>query len=592
MTFRSRLLAIGVPLVVLPVAASLLVFSLKMAETDELSRFRILEGQLSLVSQHVETAWGVLSKVGFENNEFYQRTVGETIQTRLAAFSGPGEGALILDATGTVFLGPPGWRGRTIGAGDPWKLLLEQQQGAARLDGGAFSEGRATLVAFRRFSPWSWVVVTYADEEQVWKTVTQSLVLSSGGSLVFLVLAILGFWFFARQVSRPLVELQSLVRRMGQGQFDLRARGGGLDETMALAREWNAMVDRVKELTTGLELRVAERTQDLAQALEQTKTMQGQLILSEKMASLGQLVAGIAHELNTPLGAIASAQRTLDEVVSARWPLLLEALATLPPAQRTHVTNWLVRSATAAPPTDTVTRRRVRKQLTARLEAVGALDPTETSERLVEVGLIDWSDEDLALLAGPEGQRLASAVADLALAQLSSRLIGLAAAKADRVIGALRIYSRHDTSRESTRIKLVDSLDSVLTLFQSRLRGIEVVRKVPLGLTLTADGDRIGQLWANLISNALAAMGNAGRLEIGAHLHEGFVVVQVIDNGPGIPEDLQHRVFTPFFTTKKAGEGSGLGLSICQTIVQEAGGTLTFQSRPGHTVFEVRLPCP
>jgi signal transduction histidine kinase len=142
-------------------------------------------------------------------------------------------------------------------------------------------------------------------------------------------------------------------------------------------------------------------------------------------------------------------------------------------------------------------------------------------------------------------------------------------------------------------VPVAESLDTVLTLFQNRLKaGIEVVRDVPADLMIRADADRVGQLWTNLISNALAAMGDGGRLELSAEAVDGGVVVRVADSGSGIPAEVQSRVFTPFFTTKRAGEGSGLGLSICQTIVQEASGTLTFHSAPGHTVFEARFPCP
>lgn len=592
MTLRSRLMVIGMPLVVLPLAASLVLFSAKMAEMDQVSRYRILQGQLSLVQQHVEAAWGVLSKVGFEDNEFYQKTVSRTIESHLAALSGPGEAALVIDRTGTVLLGPPEWKGRPIGQGDSLAVLFERSEGQT-LVSVPFGANTSYLVCFRRFTPWNWVMVTVADQSLVWDKVVQGLYLSAGTSLFFLLLAAAGFWFFARQASRPLVELQTLARQMGGGRVDLRAEGGDLDETISLALEWNAMVDRVQELTSDLELRVANRTRDLAGALEQTRTMQSQLILSEKMASLGQLVAGIAHELNTPLGAIASAQRTLDEVLVARWTPLLETLASLSVVQRGHVGVWLERSGTSPTLADTVTRRRVRKELTRRLLAAGVVDPAETADRFVEVGLVDWTEAELGLLAGSEGQRLVNLLADLALVRISSRLISVATGKADRVIGALRIYSRHDPSREATVVSLAESLDTVLPLFQNRLKsGIEVVRDLPADLTVLADGDRLGQLWTNLISNALAAMESQGRLELTAQARDGWVVVWVSDTGSGIPAELQGRIFTPFFTTKKAGEGSGLGLSICQTIVQEAGGTITFHSVPGHTVFEVRFPCP
>jgi len=590
-TLRRRLMTFGVPLVVLPLAASLVIFSVKMAETEEGARFQVLEAELALVKQHVEAAWTVLSRVGFEQSEFYQKAVSQAVETNLKAVASPGETALIVDHTGTVLLGPDDWRGRRIGVSDPWHVVLEDSAGEHVLASRHLTEDKPYLVAFRRFVPWNWAMVTITQQSLIWSNVGQGLALAVVGSLGFLALAVVGFWFLARGATRPVVELQALAGRMGRGRFDLRAEVTGPDEVVALAREWNAMAARVEQLTAGLEQRVEERTRDLAAALDHTKAMQDQLILSEKMASLGQLVAGIAHELNTPLGAIESAHRNLDELLGAGWPVQMEALARLPQETRGRLWGWLDRAKGSRAVTDSLTRRRLRKELGHRFAEAGIMEPEETADRFVDVGLLDWEVSDLVLLSGKTGRPLVAILGELAQARLASSLVGLAVTKAERVIGALRIYSRHDPVREASLVSVAESFSTVLTLLQNRLKGgVEVVSEVSPDLRVRVDADRLDQLLTNLIGNALAAMDNRGRLTLEANL-EGAAVIRVIDTGPGIPENLQGRIFTPFFTTKKAGEGSGLGLSICQTIVQEAGGTLTFRSKPGHTVFEVRLPC-
>lgn|GEM_PF-3803132 len=592
MTLRRRLLTLGVPLVVLPLAASLVIFSMKMADTEQGARFQVLQAELALVEQHVRGAWTVLARVGFDESEFYQKAVSQAVDTSLKAIAAPSETALIVDHTGTVLLGPDDWRGRKIGVADPWHVVLEESSGQSVLASSRLTGDRPYLVAFRRFVPWNWAMVTITEQSLIWSNVVQGLLLAVAGSLGFLALAVAGFWLLARGATRPVVELQALAGRMGLGRFDLRAKLTGPDEVVALAGEWNAMAARVEQLTAGLEQRVDERTRDLGAALERTKAMQDQLILAEKMASLGQLVAGIAHELNSPLGAIESAQQSLDELLGGRWPVVMETLAQLPRATRDLLWEWLARAAASSPPTDSLTRRRLRKELAQRFTEAGVAEPVETADRFVDVGLVQWETGDLVHLAGEAGRPLVATLGELAQARLASTLVGLAVVKAERVIGALRIYSRHDPVREASPVPVADSFATVLTLLHNRLRGkVEVVSNLTPGLKVRIHAERLDQLLTNLIGNAAAAMDGHGKLTLEAFADGSTAVIRVIDTGPGIPEALQPRVFTPFFTTKKAGEGSGLGLSICQTIVQEAGGTLTFQSGPGHTVFEARVPC-
>ncbi len=590
MTLRSLLLAVGVPLVVLPLSASFLIFSNKMAEADEAARKRVLDARLDLVMQQVNSAWGVSARVGFAQSEFYKTTVIRSLAPPIA--SQEGGDLVILDEHGLVVVGPDLWKGRTVGALNPWHPVLERD-GDDVLAGPFLESSTRYLTSHRRFLPWDWTVVTYLDQAIVWKTVSRSLTLSILAGLGFLVLAVAAMWYLTRRATRPLVELQKMAIRMGQGDFDQRVKVSGPEEVATLGMEWNSMADRVQDLTRDLERRVFDRTRDLAEALDRTKTMQNQLILAEKMASLGQLVAGIAHELNTPLAAIGSAKSTLEDLFGSHWEDRIEALVGLPEDRRLKLWSWVRQASVNTPDLDSVRSRRVRKDLSAKLYEAGVLNPEGTADRLAEVGLIEWSADDLAYLSGSEGQTVVDALADLVLVRIMIKLVGSALYKAERVIGSLRIYSRHDPSRETSLVPVAQSVDLILPLFQNRLKsGIEVIRAIPPDLVVTADPDRLGQLWTNLIGNALGAMGSPGQLELRGEVQGNQVVVQVVDSGPGIAAEHQPKIFTPFFTTKKPGEGSGLGLSICQTIVQEAGGTLTFQSRPGRTVFEARFPCP
>src|SRR5437868_5934263 len=141
-------------------------------------------------------------------------------------------------------------------------------------------------------------------------------------------------------------------------------------------------------------------------------------------------------------------------------------------------------------------------------------------------------------------------------------------------------------------VDITKSLETTLTIMHHKLkRGIAVTRDYAPDLPkVMAYGSELNQVWTNLIDNAADAMGNTGKLLVRAVRENEYVLVEIVDNGPGIPEDVQSQIFEPFFTTKGVGEGTGLGLDLVYRIVQRHHGDIRFQSKPGETRFEVRLP--
>jgi signal transduction histidine kinase len=159
-----------------------------------------------------------------------------------------------------------------------------------------------------------------------------------------------------------------------------------------------------------------------------------------------------------------------------------------------------------------------------------------------------------------------------------------------RIVGALKSYSHLDQQATRTEADLHEGLETTLALLHHALRDIVVERRYGVLPRVPVYVDELNQVWTNLIQNAQQALGGKGTITIET-LHEGqTAIVRVIDDGPGVPPDVLPRIFEPFFTTKPKGEGTGLGLGICRQIVQKHGGDLSCTSRPGHTVFEVRLP--
>jgi two-component system NtrC family sensor kinase len=361
----------------------------------------------------------------------------------------------------------------------------------------------------------------------------------------------------------------------------------------AKIREASEARSELETLNATLERRVEERTAELQKALQNLRSTQEQLIFSEKMAALGQLIAGIAHEINSPLGAIKGSAETLIETL----PNLLRLLSSLQardPQTISNLWSWIQNTLLAKerPILTSREERALRKRFAANLEKVGLPDAESAARRLVEAGLHQENDLDpiLSLLHIPETIDLIYLLGQLRL-QLENIL--LASQRTRKVVFALKSYV-HTSGDRSTPVltDLPESIDTILTLYQNQLKqGVEVETYYDPALPkLYLFADEIGQVWTNIIQNAIQAMNGQGRLRIEAQLNGDFIRVSFTDNGPGIPPEILPRIFEPFFTTKSRGEGTGLGLDICRRIVEKHHGRLEVSSQPGQTTFHVLLP--
>lgn len=411
----------------------------------------------------------------------------------------------------------------------------------------------------------------------------------------------------SRRFTRPITAMAEGARRLAEGRFEGDIPETSADELGELAREFNAMAHRldhslteVRQLNETLESRIEERTADLAQANQELEEMvrsldaaRDSMIESEKLAALGHLTTTIAHELNTPLGAIVSSNQTIGAEVRDLLKSLPAFLASLEGADRALFEVLFRHALHDHPPEGPVRADRARrKEIEAQLKAMGQAEPVRMAEALVEMGMLDFPAEDGARMGTPKALEIVlvcEKVFDFVRAQ---GIIALASAKAARTVEALLRYNRTEEPGETKEFDLRTEIDVCLTLFQGRTKGRVEVRKhyqnVP---PIRGRLDALNQVWTNLISNALQAMDYHGILEVAVFpTPEGGAGFSIADNGPGIPTEHREKVFRPFFTTKKSGEGTGLGLSISRSAVDAHGGTIEFDSRPGHTVFTVVLP--
>ncbi len=335
-----------------------------------------------------------------------------------------------------------------------------------------------------------------------------------------------------------------------------------------------------------------ERNEDLATAIQELQATQEHLIQSEKMAALGQLIAGIAHEINTPLGIIGS---SIDNIANF-WEENLENLPQF--FQKTSSTSQvyflklLYRSSIDRETIFTSKEKRKFKQnLVNYLIEKKVESAEEIADTLVDMEIYDDLEELLPLFLLPDWEIVLNTAYQFTSFKKSISLIQRATAKSGKVVFALKSYAHFDSKQEKVEANLHSGIETVLTLYQNQLKhGIEVVRKYGDLPKILCYPDELNQVWTNLVHNALQAMNYKGTLTIETQFMDGNLSIKFIDNGKGIPPEIVPKIFQPFFTTKPAGEGSGLGLDIVRKIIDKHQGNISVESVPGETIFTVSLP--
>jgi len=340
-----------------------------------------------------------------------------------------------------------------------------------------------------------------------------------------------------------------------------------------------------------LQQSLQEKNQDLATAIYQLQATQEHLIQSEKMAALGQLIAGIAHEINTPLGIIGS---SIDNIATfwddnlAKMPQFFQQLSQ---ESQVYFLALLYRSTNQETLFTSREKRKIKQQLSNDLMVGGVENAEEIADTLVDMEIYENIEQLLPLFKLPDWEVVFNTAYQFASFKKSISLIQRATAKSGKVVFALKSYAHFDSKQEKVQSNLHDGIETVLTLYQNQLKhGIEVVKNYGDLPKIMCYPDELNQVWTNLIHNALQAMDYKGMLTIETLLHEANIVLKFTDNGKGIPPEIIPKIFQPFFTTKSAGEGSGLGLDIVRKIVEKHEGTIAVESVPGQTTFTVSLP--
>ena len=318
---------------------------------------------------------------------------------------------------------------------------------------------------------------------------------------------------------------------------------------------------------------------------------------SERMAQLGTLTAGMAHELNNPAAAVRRGAGQLRGALAE----FADKIAALPavgvdPASDDRVGSLLEGNVGEGEPLDALARSDLEEELEDRLDDLGVPEAWKLVPDLVEVGM---SVEEVDRIYADFGEDATGPV--LAAAAAAAQAFGLlreveeGASRLSDIVGALKSYSYLDQAPVQD-VRVTKGIDDTLLILKSKLKGIQIERDYADDLpAIEAFGSELNQVWTNLLDNAADALNEsetaAPRIAIRAAAAGDSIVVEIEDNGPGIPEEIQHRVFDTFFTTKPPGKGTGLGLDISYSIVTDKhAGDIKLTSEPGKTVFRVELP--
>src|SRR5246127_1825489 len=344
------------------------------------------------------------------------------------------------------------------------------------------------------------------------------------------------------------------------------------------------LVQKMPELTKRLVGLMSDRIRETTR-IEQQR---------DRLVSLGKLSAGLAHELNNPASAAKRATSQLRDILKKIRDASLElGRRDLTSAQKSEIEK-LEASFTQqdVSPPDALTISDLEDQIDSLLRSHGQNDLWQLAAGLARRNIRPEVLE--SLFANLDGDTARAALVRIsASVEVASLLheIENSTSRISDLVRAIKEYTYMDQTPVQN-VDIVRSLETTLTILNHKLKhGVVVQRdyqRVPL--LVNSFGSELNQVWTNIIDNAIDAMHEKGELRIQTYHDDGCVVVEIGDDGPGIPIEVQPHIFEPFFTTKGVGEGTGLGLDTVQRIVKKHRGSIQVSSRPGETRFQIWLP--
>ena len=419
-------------------------------------------------------------------------------------------------------------------------------------------------------------------------------------------------------LKRSFSELLRISDAIETQNYEIRFSSSSDNEIGKLGRSFNSLLNNIsnmqKEFLTqsqSLEEKVKERTRDLEiqkvsaefskfeaevakQSAEKTlaelKDSQEKLIRSEKMIALGQLVDGVAHEMNTPLGAIKASAEHIRKSMKGSAAYIFDLIRYLKIKEINLIQSILILNFNNE--ISTREERELKKSMTNELLSRNITNAYEVAETLIPLGITDISKEYDHLWVHEKYKGILQLL-DLQVGlEKRAFVIEKSVDKTSKIVNVLKTFSNQNFDKKK-EINLIDGLETTITIYGNFLRkGIVLHRNFDFKPLISCYPEKLIQVWNHLLQNSIHSIQTNGEIIIS--VREGTtkpsVLVSFQDNGKGISDDIKEKIFDPFFTTKKSGEGSGLGLHICREIISQHSGTISFESNPKKTIFTVEIP--
>jgi two-component system NtrC family sensor kinase len=409
--------------------------------------------------------------------------------------------------------------------------------------------------------------------------------------------------FIGRKISNAIEQLQNAVHDMTENE-DKKVKIN--NELEYLSNSFMNMQDTIisrnselKNLNSILEEKVIQRTKKIEEQKAQLEDniielqqTQKQLVQSEKLASLGKLIAGISHEINTPIGAINSSSKSIEtylESILNEFPILFKILNN---EEEELFLEMIKQSLKKDNNLSTKEERALKRDLKNYLQTLDIQDNITLADKLVKININSNFRKIDTLLASSHKELIISNVTNFYMLTSNNINIEKSVGRVDKIIFALNEFSDLNKNSIKSSINIKEQIENVLDIFKNKSQ-IKIIKEYQENLeNINALGNKLQQVWLNIISNAFASMESGGTLTVKIEEKNYVQIITIKDTGCGIPHDIQKRIFEPFFTTKNTGEGIGLGLDIVKNIINEHNGQIEFQSEENvGTTFTISIPC-